>query len=98
MTNKRKTGDLTYRQINPHSLPDIRTTDKGKKLAAVQSFTVPNYMKVMQLLGYKLRSNIMTGEVEVWKIDGAAPLNSAAAFDVLETMDDALARAAEETE
>ena len=80
----------TYRTINPTALPDIRTTDKGRKLAAVQPFTVLNYMHIIQALGYRLRFNIMSGEVEVWDTFDDVVLNPDAAFKAFEVFDDAL--------
>ena len=90
MPTTRKTSRFTYKQINPTSLPDIKTTDKGRKRAAVQPFTVANFEKIIELLGYRLRYNIMSGEVEVWQLDDDSPLSTDAAFAAFELFDDAL--------
>lgn len=77
-----------YRTIVRMSLPDIKTTDKGKKLAHSQPFTVANYCEVVRQLGYDLRFNIMAGDVEVW-VKGKV-LTAVKAVSAFEMIDDAL--------
>ena len=77
-----------YDELTQSDLVHSVTTNQGTQYAAQQPFTVENYRRVIKLLGYRLRYNIMTGDVEVW--DGGTCLGSDDADDAFEMFDDAL--------